>query len=69
MTAGIGTLQVVIETKSAAANYLAKGSTLANFGPDGAHVDGDVSENAAAGAAPRVVHASGDATCGTTVHQ
>jgi hypothetical protein len=69
VTAGATSLQVAVETKAASSFYSATGAGLVTLAPDGATIRGDVTQGGVkAGQTPIVLHVSGDATCGTTVH-
>jgi hypothetical protein len=69
VTAGTDMIQVAVETKASASFYNGKGAGMVTLRPDGAHIEGDVTESVAAGATPHTLHVAGDATCGLTIHQ
>ena len=71
VTASTGALQVAVETGSAGTFYTGKGAGLTTLEPNGATLSGDVSESVAKGSSPspNLLHVTGSATCGVTVHQ
>jgi len=71
VTAGPGSLQVSVETRTAGTFYTGTGARLTTLTPNGATMAGDISQSVAKGSSPspNVVHVSGSATCGVTVHQ
>ncbi len=71
VTAGTGSLQVSVGTRTAGAFYTAKGAALTTLGSNGATMSGDVSLSVPTGASPspNLLHVAGSATCGVTVHQ
>ena len=68
ITLGQASLQV-FETSAGGPQHFfsAQGHVGTTLTATGGHVDGDVSETAAAGATPHKIHLSGDATCGSTI--
>jgi hypothetical protein len=71
VTASTGALQVAVETGSAGTFYTGKGAGLTTLEPNGATMSGDVTESVAKGSSPspNLLHVTGTATCGVTVHQ
>jgi hypothetical protein len=69
VTGSTGMIQVGVEARTSASFYNGKGAGLVTMGPNGAHMEGNVTESVAAGVTPHTLHVAGDATCGLTVHQ
>lgn len=64
-----GMVSAVVETATAANQYLAKGDEIVTISSTGAQIKADLTENVKAGVPPHMLHVEGSETCGITINQ